>query len=136
MARFGSQFLARSEGAMQISLRRSVVTGAVGIFICLLGTKGFTEYRGAGIANEICAWVNGRNPGESLTIGMGPQTRAVLDDLRERGSHVACDRASSPYLDSFWTETAVVIRSPQKPLVGLRIASGLGEAQILGYWTP
>jgi hypothetical protein len=120
---------------MQISVRRGFVLGTVGIFLIPLSAKALTEYRGARVANEICAWVNGQTFDRSLNVGMGPQARAILDDLRERGSPVACDRESSPHLDNFWTETAVVIRSTQRPIVGLRIAPGLSEPQILGYWT-
>lgn len=121
---------------MQVSFRRYLVLGALGLLLVPLSTKSLTEYRGARVANEICAWVNGRTSGGRLELRVGPQARAILDDLRERRSPVICDREWGLHVDSFFTETAVVLRSAQRPIVGLRIAPGISEPEILGYWTP
>jgi hypothetical protein len=121
---------------MQISFRCRFSLGASDILFVPFSAKAFTAYRGAKVAHEICAWVNGQTSGGSLNLVMGPRARAILDDLRERHLPVSCACESSPHLDSFWTETAVVLRSTQPTSVGLRIAPGISEPQVLGYWTP
>ena len=67
---------------------------------------------------------------------MGPQAEAILDDLHETGAPVVCTIESSPYAESFFTETAILLRPSRGGAVGLRVSPLGASPVILGYWTP
>jgi len=94
-----------------------------------------TQRRGSKVADELCSWLNDRSSGEP-PLRTGPQTAAILEDLRETGAPVSCTSGSSPYADSFFTETALLLRSSKDHVVGLRIAPLGARPVVLGHWTP
>jgi len=82
----------------------------------------------------LCSWLNGKSSGEP-PLRTGPQTAAILEDLRETGAPVSCTLGSSPYADSFFMETALLLRSSKDHVVGLRVAPLGDRPAVLGYWT-
>ena len=92
-----------------------------------------TTFRGTLVAGQLCGWLNGKTAAP-LDFRMGIQTEAVLRELRATQPPFECALGHSPYLDSFFTETAVSVRSPGGRGVGLRVAP-LGEPAIVGFWT-
>lgn len=98
------------------------------------GVWALTARRAESLSQDLCAWLNAKS-NQRPNVGMGPQTDALLDDMHETGAPVACEVDSSPYADSFFTETAIVLRPTRGAALGLRVAP-LGDAPaILGYWT-
>jgi hypothetical protein len=121
---------------MAFSARRRalLILAAVGVVIPT-SVGALTSHRGSKVADDLCLWLNGKSS-RRPSLRMGPQADAILADLHETGAPVACTLESSPYADSFFTETAILLQPSHGAAVGLRV-SPLGAAPvILGYWTP
>lgn len=108
------------------------------VFVAILvpaGIKTATARRGSQIARDLCSWLNAKTP-EQPPLRVGPEAQAILDEQRETGAPVECTRGSSPFAESFLTETAILLRPSRGVVLGLRVAP-LGDAPlVLGYWTP
>jgi predicted metal-binding membrane protein len=115
--------------------RRGVVFAVLGVIV-LLSWKTTTEYVGRRVAADVCTWVNEPGSSKSLEVPMGAETRNHLSRLRVAGVPVTCAQESSPYAESFWNETAVVVRPANGPHIGLRVGLDFNGVKILGYWTP
>ena len=87
------------------------------------------------MADDLCLWLNGKSS-RRPNLRVGPQTDAILDDLHETGAPLACTLESSPYADSFFTETAILLRPSRGAAVGLRVSPLSAAPVILGYWVP
>jgi hypothetical protein len=122
-----------------MTMRPSVRQLAVGlglVGVIALGALGAaTAYRAATVSRDLCSWLNSRAD-TPLALRAGPETETVLARLRGAGAPVDCSSAASPYADSLFTETAIVLRPTRGPAVGLRIAPLRSSPAILGYWTP
>lgn len=120
---------------MPSTVRRGLL---VVIFVAILvpaGIKTATARRGSQLVDGLCSWLNAKTS-EQPPLQVGPEAQAILDDQRETGAPVVCTLGSSPFAESFLTETAILLRPSRGAAVGLRVAP-LGDAPVvLGYWTP
>lgn len=114
--------------------RRLVALALLGLSVPA-AVAGVTAYRGARVADELCLWLNTKARARP-DLRVGSQTEAVLAGLRDKGDPIECTTGSSPYADSLFTETAILLRSSRGAAVGLRVAPLSGAPAVLGYWTP
>jgi hypothetical protein len=108
------------------------------VFLAILvsaAIKTTTARRGSKVAKDLCSWLNAKTA-EQPPLRVGPEAQAILDDQRETGAPVVCTTGSSPFAESFLTETALLLRPSRGAVLGLRVAP-LGDVPVvLGYWTP
>jgi hypothetical protein len=117
------------------TLRRGLLAVFVVALLVPAATKIATAKRGSQVANALCSWLNTKTA-EQPPLRVGPEAQAILDAQREAGAPVVCTMGSSPFSESFLTETAILLRPSRGAAIGLRVAP-LGDApQVLGYWTP
>src|SRR5687768_2541919 len=91
------------------------------VFVAILvpaGVKTATARRGSQLANDLCSWLNAKTS-EQPPLHVGADAQAILDEQRETGAPVVCTLGSSPFAESFLTETAILLRPSRGAVLGL-----------------
>jgi hypothetical protein len=120
---------------MPSTLRRGLLAVVFVVLLVPVAIKIATARRGSKVAGDLCSWLNAKTS-EQPPLQVGAEAQAILDAQRETGAPVVCTMDSSPFAESFLTETAILLRPSRGAVVGLRVAPPGEAPRVLGYWTP